>query len=114
MGLERTLEAITDKYYWVGTHKFTRDYIRQCQVCLEKNPRLGAGTGPSTSVSITHSVADGSFDDGSSFAGDDSLSISGTEVVSTSDDVESLYDQSQGFVRGTAKHFWELVCIGYR
>ena len=59
-------------------------------------------------------MTDGSFDDGSSIGGDDSLSISGTEVVSTTDDVESIFEQSHGFARETAKAFWEMVCILYK
>ena len=106
LGLERTLEPVTDKYYWVGISRTARDYIRQCLVCLERNPRLGHG-----SISGAASVTDGSYDDGSSITGEDTLSLSGTEVVSTSGDADPFYEQYSVFTRETAKTFWEMVSL---
>lgn len=105
LGLERTLEPVTDKYYWVGIHRFARDYIRQCPICLDRNPRLGQG---GLSVSGA-SLGESSYDDGSSIGGDDTLSISGTEVVSTAGDADSVYEHCPGFEREIAKSFWEMV-----
>lgn len=40
LGLERTAENITAQYHWNGIYKFIKQYIRQCQVCLERHPKL--------------------------------------------------------------------------
>ena len=69
---------------------------------MERNPRLGHGGGAA-------SVTDGSIDDGSSITGEDTLSLSGTEVVSTSGDTDQFYEQYSVFTRETAKTFWEMV-----
>ena len=70
---------------------------------MERNRRLGIPSGAA-------SVTEGSIDDGSSITGEDTLSLSGTEVVSTMGDNDQLCDvQYSVFTRESAKGFWEMV-----
>ncbi|XP_045214544.2 uncharacterized protein LOC123564788 [Mercenaria mercenaria] len=42
LGLERTAENITAQYHWNGIYRFIKQYIRQCKVCVERNPKMFA------------------------------------------------------------------------
>ena len=42
LGLERTAENITAQYHWNGIYRFIKQYIRQCKVCVDRNPKMFA------------------------------------------------------------------------
>ncbi|XP_052263252.1 uncharacterized protein LOC127866613 isoform X2 [Dreissena polymorpha] len=56
LGLERTADGITAKYYWNGIYGFIKDFIRQCSHCVSRHPNMLAPTGRASMETVTGEV----------------------------------------------------------